>query len=262
LDLLDTAKNMGLGQKTGIDLPYEAKGQLPRDIQSNKTGLYAFAIGQHELLVTPLQTAQMMASLFQNGKIYKPQIVSHIYEKTQTAQDIFHRLDEDVYNEALSHLGCFFPLFTENLKHEETVTKAQVGPQVLNQYEMHPDILTPIKKGLDRVVWGEKGTARPLAIASMIGQKEMQNYLNLKHQMIGKTGTAEQSVIETLDQDAETRMLNHIWFSCISFEDSSQKDPELAICIYLKDGKLGGKEAAPIAAKIIEFYKKQKNTHL
>ena len=84
--------------------------------------------------------------------------------------------------------------------------------------------------------------------------------MHLKHLMIGKTGTAEQRVIETLDQEAESRMYNHIWFACVSFKDASQKQPELAICVYLKDGKLGGKEAAPIAAKLIEFYKKQ-NPH-
>lgn len=108
------------------------------------------------------------------------------------------------------------------------------------------------------MVWGEKGTARPQAIATILKEQDLQNYLLLKHKLIGKTGTAEQRVIDYLDQEADARMMNHIWFSAVSFKDSQQKEPELAICVYLKDGKLGGKEAAPLAAKLLEFYQKSK----
>lgn len=257
LSLIQSAQLMGLGQKTMIDLPYELKGKLPDDLTTNKTGLYAFAIGQHELLVTPLQTAQMMASLFQNGQVFKPQIVQKIYEEKSSYLDLFSRLDDAAYSDGLSHLGCFFPLFTETLSPSKNTTKLELINAPLRQYPINQQILDPIKKGLDKVIWGEKGTARPQAIAGLINPIELEHYMNLKHQMIGKTGTAEQRVIETLDQEAQSRMFNHIWFAAISFKDASQKEAELAICVYLKDGKLGGKEAAPIAAKLIEFYKKQ-----
>jgi cell division protein FtsI/penicillin-binding protein 2 len=260
LNLLESAKHMGLGEKTLIDLPFELKGKLPDDLLSNKTGLYAFAIGQHELLVTPLQTALMVASLFQDGKVLKPQIIQNICEEKTSYADLFSRIDEGAYSDSLCHLGCFFPLFTETLKASKNTSKHDFESHVLKHYALTKEILDPIKKGLDKVVWGEKGTARPQAIASMLNPKELEQYMHLKHLMIGKTGTAEQRVIETLDQEAESRMYNHIWFACVSFKDASQKQPELAICVYLKDGKLGGKEAAPIAAKLIEFYKKQ-NPH-
>lgn len=257
LNLLQSAKLMGLGKKTMIDLPYELKGKLPEDLQTNKTGLYAFAIGQHELLVTPIQTAQMIASLFQDGKVYKPQIVQNIYEEKSSHFDLFSRIDDSAYSDGLSHLGCYFPLFTETLSSSKNTKKIDLEPKINGNFPITKEILEPIKKGLDKVVWGEKGTARPQAIASMLGPSELEHYMQLKHVMIGKTGTAEQRVIETLDKEAESRMFNHIWFAAISFKDASQKEPELAICVYLKDGKLGGKEAAPIAAKLIEFYKKQ-----
>lgn len=256
--LLDAAKKMGLGQKTLIDLPFELKGKLPDDLQSNKTGLYAFAIGQHELLVTPLQTAQMIASLFQDGSIYKPQIVQNIYEEKTSSFDLFSRVDDGAYSDGLSHLGCYFPLFTETVAESKNPLKHDCQSKLLQKYFVSKEILDPIKKGLDKVVWGDKGTARPQAIASMLSAQELDHYMQLKHLMIGKTGTAEQRIIETLDKEAESRMFNHIWFAAVSFEDPAQQQPELAICVYLKDGKLGGKEAAPIAAKLIEFFRQSK----
>jgi len=75
--------------------------------------------------------------------------------------------------------------------------------------------------------------------------------------MIGKTGTAEQLINEKLDKNAPSRMLNHIWFAAVSFSDESQEDAELAVCVYLKDGKIGGKEAAPLAAKMIQAFKEK-----
>lgn len=259
LNLLQAAKNMGLGEKTMIDLPYELKGQLPDDLLTNKSGLYAFAIGQHELLVTPIQTAQMIASLFQQGQVFKPQIIQHIYEEKSSFSDLFSRIDDSAYSDGLNHLGCFFPLFTETLQTAKNTSKRHLESKVLQQYFINKDILDPITKGLDKVMWGEKGTARVQAVASMMSPSELEHYMHLKHQLIGKTGTAEQRIIETLDKEASFRMFNHIWFAAISFKDALQKEPELAICIYLKDGKLGGKEAAPIAAKLLEFYKKQNN---
>jgi len=74
LDLVKAAKELGFGQKLGIDLPGEYGGLLPQDLRDNRTGLYAFAIGQHSLVVTPLQTASMLATLVNGGRVLKPQI--------------------------------------------------------------------------------------------------------------------------------------------------------------------------------------------
>lgn len=72
--LIEAAHSFGLGKKTGIDLPYEYKGQLPDDILHNKTGLYSFAIGQHSLVATPLQAAVAFSAIANGGTILKPQI--------------------------------------------------------------------------------------------------------------------------------------------------------------------------------------------
>jgi cell division protein FtsI/penicillin-binding protein 2 len=71
--LNDTARLFGFGEKTGIDLPGEIAGCLPKDLKTNRTGLYSYAMGQHAFVSTPLQTALFFASLCQ-GHLYKPQI--------------------------------------------------------------------------------------------------------------------------------------------------------------------------------------------
>lgn len=75
--LLQTALSFGIGTKTGIDLPGEYGGNLPCDIAHNKTGLYSFAIGQHSLVVTPLQSALLMSAIVNGGKLFHPQIIKN-----------------------------------------------------------------------------------------------------------------------------------------------------------------------------------------
>ncbi len=75
LFLLQDAKNFGFGRKTNIELPCEVPGNLPTDILTNKTSLYSFAIGQHTLLTTPLQIANMMRSIINGGIISAPTIL-------------------------------------------------------------------------------------------------------------------------------------------------------------------------------------------
>jgi cell division protein FtsI/penicillin-binding protein 2 len=75
MSLAKAASAFNLGEKTGIDLNGEAKGTLPDDLATNKTGLYAFAIGQHKLTVTPLQTAVMVSTIANGGSVVKPHIL-------------------------------------------------------------------------------------------------------------------------------------------------------------------------------------------
>ncbi|MEA3450188.1 MAG: penicillin-binding protein 2 [Patescibacteria group bacterium] len=76
----------GLGKQTGIDLAGEASGFLPnREWKEEYKGeswyigdTYHFAIGQGDLLTTPLQVA-MFTSVFANGgKLYRPHFIKEI----------------------------------------------------------------------------------------------------------------------------------------------------------------------------------------
>jgi penicillin-binding protein 2 len=77
------AKKFGLGAKLGIDLPSEAAGFLPSKKWKKDTkgeswyigDTYHFAIGQGDLLVTPLQANSWTATLANGGIIYQPHLV-------------------------------------------------------------------------------------------------------------------------------------------------------------------------------------------
>lgn len=75
------------GQKTGIDLPSEKPGLVPTTAFFNrrygkngwtKGNLANLAIGQGELLVTPLQIAQFAMILANKGTYYKPHLVDYL----------------------------------------------------------------------------------------------------------------------------------------------------------------------------------------
>src|SRR5262249_2544792 len=74
-DLSRAAKEFCYGARTEIDLLAEIPGKVPADLSYNRNGLYAMAIGQHTLTVTPLQTAVMLSAVANGGKIIKPRIV-------------------------------------------------------------------------------------------------------------------------------------------------------------------------------------------
>lgn len=76
-------KKFLLGQKTGIDLPGESAGSLPNpEEKERRTGeiwrigdTYNVSIGQGDLLVTPLQLLNFIASIANGGKIHRPRLV-------------------------------------------------------------------------------------------------------------------------------------------------------------------------------------------
>jgi penicillin-binding protein 2 len=81
------AKGCRLGIPTEIDLPEEFAGLIPDHEYFNKrygeSGWTKFlvvnlAIGQGEVLVTPLQMAVIYAAIGNGGDIYKPRLVSKI----------------------------------------------------------------------------------------------------------------------------------------------------------------------------------------
>ena len=88
IDLLEKyARMFGLGQRTGIDLPYEAKGRVANREYKKKnfedgdwylSETFDAAIGQGFNLVTPLQAAMVMGEIAADGKRYKPHLVSRI----------------------------------------------------------------------------------------------------------------------------------------------------------------------------------------
>ncbi len=128
--LAEHARLLGLGTRTGLNLePTELEGLIGDPAWKRKargetwypmeTAL--IAIGQSFVNVTPLQLAQVYASIASGGEVYTPQLV----KKITTAEG-------------------------------ETVT--EFSPQAVRKIKLKPENLAIVREGLEQVV--EDGTAR------------------------------------------------------------------------------------------------------
>jgi penicillin-binding protein 2 len=81
--LAQYAARFGLGQKTGVDLSEEVKGLIPTSKYYEKIYgpnwpqgiLVSLGIGQGEISITPIQLAQYVALIANNGKSFVPHLV-------------------------------------------------------------------------------------------------------------------------------------------------------------------------------------------
>ena len=259
-DLLATAQKLGLGRKNNLDLPQEAKGTIPSDLWNNPTSLYSFAIGQHSLTVSPLQTALLLSTFANNGKNIKPQIIRTIanLEPSEERTAFFNKTSFS-YKDLFSMIGIYFPLFPIAEDQEALPYLKKPSPEVLDEIYLPTSIRDFLFSGLHDVVNGTKGTARPEIIRSL---KEMpvarKTYYEIAPFLIGKTSTAEIAYRPSLERGFDPIIAKHIWFAGVSFEDPLSYDtPELIVVVFLRYGD-HGKEAAPLAAQIIKKWREIK----
>ncbi len=91
--IVSYAKDFGFGKATGIDLPGELEGFVPtpqwkeRRFHEKWLGgdTMNLSIGQGDLLVTPLQLADMMAMIVNDGVIYQPHVLKDIRDPSTGA---------------------------------------------------------------------------------------------------------------------------------------------------------------------------------
>lgn len=71
---------LGLGSRTGIDIPFEEKGNLPNPAQRQwYTGdTLNMSIGQGDVLATPIQLLRMVTTLSRNGQEIQPYLLKGI----------------------------------------------------------------------------------------------------------------------------------------------------------------------------------------
>lgn len=75
-NLENEARAFGLGEKTGIDLPFEGAGLVP--VTRSLGERLNLSIGQGELLTTPLQMTRMMATVANGGKLVRPHLLKKV----------------------------------------------------------------------------------------------------------------------------------------------------------------------------------------
>jgi len=195
---LGYAKDSHFYAKTGIDLPNERRGFFPSIAWYRKTyGKHAsilghkvnLAIGQGEVLTTPIQMNAFYGAIANNGLWTQP-----------------HLLKQTVGRGRL--------------------TREQVMPLAKNRLPMKPLTLQTIQQGLWAVVNAPGGTG---ANAKVNGGT-----------VFGKSGSAENAMGRT----------THAWF-CAYLLTSK---PEIVVTVFLENAGGGGAMAAPITARIFNYY--------
>jgi penicillin-binding protein 2 len=125
------ARAFGLGEKTGALLDDEKSGLVPDTQWKRKRYRQPWypgetpsvAIGQGYLTVTPLQMANMMATVANGGTLYRPRLVSRV----------------------------------ESIEGQRVYEQ---GPDVLRTIELKPDTLPRVRNALADVVFGAAGTGK------------------------------------------------------------------------------------------------------
>lgn len=120
--LAEWGKAFGLGRESGIDIPGEVVGLVPDPEWKERTigerwflgNTYHFAIGQADLLATPLQINMMTSVIANEGKLCQPRVVK--LETDSQCQDLglkekTLRLVKEGMKEACSSGGTAFPFF-------------------------------------------------------------------------------------------------------------------------------------------------------
>jgi penicillin-binding protein 2 len=155
--LPDMSRAFGLGARTGIDLPSESPGLVPDNawkLRVRGESWYPgdsinLAIGQGDLLVTPLQMAAVYAAIANDGTLYRPHVIAEI------------------------------PAWTDD--EEDVITQ----PEVIGTLPLSEANLAAIKRGLEGVTLPPYGTSykvfagMPVTVAGKSGTAE--NIFELPH---------------------------------------------------------------------------------
>jgi penicillin-binding protein 2 len=99
-EIYNTAKEFGLGEKTGIDLPGEHSGVIPTPEWKKKRikqkwypgDTVNMAIGQGYSLVTPIQMSLMYSILANRGEGYKPHLVKKYKKNNEFKEEKIERI--------------------------------------------------------------------------------------------------------------------------------------------------------------------------
>lgn len=257
-DLKRAAEAFSYGSKTGIELPSEISGRVPDDLNENRAGLYAMSIGQHSLVVTPLQTAVMLSAIANGGKVLQPKII-HLKVGRSPERE-----------EALDPSEAYKSYIVKADLQKNTIKKG--APVVLRELFMPDQVRRTLLEGMNRVA--QRSQQHCIGrIQSLYSQypEAIRAFVDLKGQFIGKTSTAE--AVENVDMDLNlgTNTYNHLWFGGISFDSEGEnpdiyvfKDkygkPELVVVVYLRFGAYG-KDTPPVAAQMIQKWRAIKKKH-
>lgn len=211
---------LGIGLKTGIEIPREAAGLMPNSkwkIENMREEWQpgenlSNAIGQGFVLATPIQMAVAYNTIAREGKVVKPFIVQKI-------------LDND----------------GNVLKQNQPEIVRDLLTPADDQPAYHEANFKVVKEGMRRVVMGDRGTARSVRIPGV--------------EIAGKTGTAQvmgfsASEIYAKCDNRPVHQRHHGWFAGWAPADN----PEIVVVALAEHSCSGSKGAGPLVKEVMNAY--------
>ena len=260
--LAEAAKGFGYGEKTGIALPFESAGTFPTDIQTNKTGLYTTAIGQHTLTATPLQTSVMLSALANGGDVLTPRLLRMAIGSKDSES---HSLPKSS-SPLLKAVGVDLPLW---LAQDSDVSKHHIHITT-RRTKRHIDLaLKERSLLLEGMLASIQRTMHDSNIHRLFAHRPtlLKSLSNFDGQVLGKSSTAESYERLGLGMGQKPVMYNHTWFGGIFYPPNTHccppfdnVQPELVVVVFLRYGAFG-KDAAPLAASVAEAWRSIRKRH-
>ncbi len=224
----DYARAIGYGQRTGIELPGEARGLMPDPTWKRLTvgenwstgDTYIATMGQGFVLSTPLQVLVSFATLANDGKRMQPTLVHEVLDSEGNVVKPFQpKLQVDITKTPLI-----------NVYDERSRTTGEMKT-------VEPWVIDEAKIGMREVV--------------TLGTSKAQ-FEGMTIQSAGKTGTAEYCNKIADDQGlcVPGRWPAHAWYAGYAPYDN----PEIAVVAFVYNGKEGSTVAAPIVRRVMEAY--------
>lgn len=135
--LADWGKYFGVGAKTKIDLPGEASGLMPDPAWKKSFwgenwylgDTYIAAIGQGNVLMTPLQVNQMASVIANNGKLCRPKLLKDAESACQPLD--IHANTIELIKEGMKQVtetgGTAWPFFDFKVKGQRVAVAGKTG---------------------------------------------------------------------------------------------------------------------------------------
>ncbi|WP_457625510.1 penicillin-binding protein 2 [Persephonella sp.] len=199
------ARLFGLGEKLNPDLENKTARIPDPQWKASYIGepwylgdTVNYSIGQGFLAITPFDGTKILVPVVNGGKVLKPKL-----------------------------LKAYFDM--EKMKFVE------LKPEQIRRLNIKKFYYKVIRKGLYKVIYGERGTAKLLSFSPV--------------KNAGKTGTAQVFRHKKRKEKIEKWYLqNHAWF--VDFVP--YKKPEFVISVFVEHGIGGSKTAVPITKSIID----------
>ena len=293
LRLQQYAQALGYNEKSGIELPGEAKGLIPdpqwKRITTGEnwsTGdTYIASVGQGYVTVTPLQVLMSGATIANRGKLMQPTIIREIQDSEGRVIPMwFDPNDFKIYEEKKTEdsrgqvtktwvdisdpkrvltsppEGSYqISPFTPNMKWDITKDpKIQVFDCSAGYCDPTDEMKVVKPETIDAVRTGTRlaVTESPLGTLNRV----FNELHPISIAVAGKTGTAEycDDVASKANRCQFGAWPTHAWTLAYAPYD----DPEIIILAFAYNGGEGGSVAAPIVARVMQAYFELKSIDL